>query len=81
MEGYYRKFGIGSKTPVGFPGESTVCWPARRTGCPQRRYTILFGQGYSVTAIQQAGVFQTIANKGVRVPPSPRRGTSTTAGR
>ena len=30
---------------------------------------MLFGQGLSVNALQAAGVFQTIANGGVRIPP------------
>ena len=30
----------------------------------------MYGQGLSVNAIQAAGVFQTIANGGVRVPPA-----------
>ena len=75
MEAYYRKFGIGSKTPVGFPGESAGFLAGAKDWVSSRRYTILFGQGYSVTAIQQAGVFQTIANKGVRMPPSLVEGT------
>jgi cell division protein FtsI (penicillin-binding protein 3) len=70
MEAYYRKFGVGQKTPVGFPGESAGLLAGAKDWVSSRRYTILFGQGYAVTAIQQAGVFQTIANKGVRVPPS-----------
>lgn len=75
MEAYYRKFGIGSKTPVNFPGESAGLLAGAKDWVASRRYTILFGQGYSVTAIQQAGVFQTIANKGVRMPPSLIEGT------
>jgi cell division protein FtsI (penicillin-binding protein 3) len=70
MEAYYRKFGIGTKTPVGFPGESAGLLAGAKDWISTRRYTILFGQGYAVTAIQQASVFQTVANKGVRVPPS-----------
>lgn len=35
-----------------------------------QRYTVTYGQGLSTTAVQVAGVFQTIANKGVRVAPS-----------
>jgi cell division protein FtsI (penicillin-binding protein 3) len=70
LEAYYRKFGIGARTPVNFPGESAgQLAPAEKWNAPQR-YTILFGQGYSVTAVQATSVFQTIANKGVRVPPS-----------
>ena len=36
---------------------------------------MLFGQGYSLTAVQATSVFATIANKGVRVPPSLIEGT------
>ena len=70
MDAYYRKFGVGQKTPVGFPGESAGLLAPAKDWVSSRRYTILFGQGYAVTAIQQASVFATIANKGVRVPPS-----------
>jgi cell division protein FtsI (penicillin-binding protein 3) len=34
-----------------------------------QRYTIPFGQGVSVTALQVASVYSTVANNGVRVPP------------
>jgi len=34
-----------------------------------QRYTVLFGQGLSVTALQSAAVFATIANDGVRLTP------------
>jgi cell division protein FtsI (penicillin-binding protein 3) len=80
MESYYRKFGVGSKTPVGFPGESAGLLAKAKDWVSTRRYTVLFGQGYAVTAIQQAGVFQTIANRGVRVPPSLVEGTYNDAG-
>ena len=80
MDGYYRKFGIGVRTPVGFPGESKGQLAKASDWTGSRRYTVLFGQGYSVTAIQQAGIFQTIANKGVRVPPTLLEGTVNDSG-
>ncbi len=52
---YYRKFGIGSKTPVGFPGESAGLLAGAKDWVSTRRYTILFGQGYSVTADPAGG--------------------------
>lgn len=70
MESYYRKFGVGSRTPVGFPGESAGQLDKSSTWNDAQRYTVLFGQGYSVTAIQAASVYQSIANKGLRVPPT-----------
>ncbi len=75
LESYYRKFGIGQRTPVGFPGESAgQLAPSAKWNAAQR-YTLLFGQGYSLTAVQATSVFATIANKGVRVPPSLIEGT------
>jgi cell division protein FtsI (penicillin-binding protein 3) len=74
MESYYRKFGIGQKTPVNFPGESAGQLAQAKDLNAAQRYTMLFGQGYSLTAVQ-ATSFATIANKGVRVPPSLIEGT------
>ncbi|HEU5144294.1 MAG TPA: penicillin-binding protein 2 [Dermatophilaceae bacterium] len=70
METYYRKFGIGSRTPVGFPGESSGHLSKSTDWNDPQRYTVLFGQGYSLTAIQAASVYQAIANDGLRVPPT-----------
>ncbi|WP_246136563.1 peptidoglycan D,D-transpeptidase FtsI family protein [Leekyejoonella antrihumi] len=65
---YMRKFGLDRLSGVGFPGESggILSQPSKWSGT--QRYTVLYGQGYAVTAIQQAAVFQTIANGGVREP-------------
>jgi cell division protein FtsI (penicillin-binding protein 3) len=74
---YFTKFGVGEPTGLGLPGEQSGeilkpgDWSAT-TG-----YTMTFGQGYSVNAVQMASVFATIANDGVRVPP--RLVESTTA--
>ncbi len=70
METYYRKFGVGSRTPIAFPGESSGNLAKAADWDDAKRYTVLFGQGYSVTAIQAASVYQAIANKGLRVPPT-----------
>ncbi|GAB96305.1 cell division protein FtsI (penicillin-binding protein 3) [Kineosphaera limosa] len=70
LEKYYRSFGLGQRSGVGFPGESSgLIKPSAKWDAAQR-YTVMFGQGMSVTAIQDAGVFQTIANGGVRIPPT-----------
>lgn len=75
IESYFRKFGIGEPTGIGFPGESRgILTPAPDLNGTQR-YTMLFGQGYSVTAIQVASIYQTIANGGVRIPPTLVEGT------
>lgn len=70
LEKYFRAFGLGQRSGVGFPGESAgLLKPADEWDASQR-YTVMFGQGISTTAIQDAGVFQTIANGGVRIPPT-----------
>ena len=77
---YLRKFGIGSKTGSGLPGESAgILRPVSdwsRTTAP----TVAFGQGYSLTAMQATSVFATIANNGVRVSPTVIAGTSDASG-
>ncbi len=70
MEAYYRKFGVGARTPVNFHGESSGNLAKAEDWDGAKRYTVLFGQGYSVTAIQAASIYQAIANKGLRVPPT-----------
>lgn len=67
---YQRKFGMGSATGVEFPGESEgiLVPPEKMSG--SQRYTVMYGQGLAVTAVQAAGVFQTVANGGVRIQPT-----------
>ncbi|CCH69706.1 putative cell division protein FtsI/penicillin-binding protein [Phycicoccus elongatus Lp2] len=69
LEEYFRKFGLGTKSGTGFPGESAGLLTKSEDWSGTQRATVAFGQGLSVTAIQAAGVFQTIANNGVRVEP------------
>ena len=70
LDDYYRRFGLGSPSGTGFPGETAgILTPVDEMNGTQR-YTVMFGQGLSVTAVQAAGVFQTIANDGVRLPPT-----------
>ena len=77
---YLSKFGMGSKTGSGLPGESAgILHPVKDwsgTSAP----TIAFGQGYSLTAMQATSVFATIANNGIRVSPTVIAGTSDASG-
>ncbi|MFD7276142.1 peptidoglycan D,D-transpeptidase FtsI family protein [Streptomyces sp. NPDC059862] len=72
---YLRKFGIGSYTGLGFPGETKGILASPDTWSTSQQYTIPFGQGVSINAMQAASVYSTIANGGVRVEPSLVRGT------
>ena len=65
---YLKKFGIGSATGTGFPGEITGDLPAPSTWDAQTRYATTFGQGVTTTSAQMLSAYQTLANGGVRVP-------------
>ncbi len=72
---YLRAFGLGSHTGLGFPGETKGILAPPDAWSTSQQYTIPFGQGVSVNAMQAASVYSTVANGGVRVEPSLVRGT------
>ncbi|MFF9197847.1 peptidoglycan D,D-transpeptidase FtsI family protein [Streptomyces sp. NPDC014779] len=78
---YLRKFGVGSPTGLGYPGETPGILAKPQDWSTSQQYTIPFGQGLSVSAMQAASVYSTIANGGVRVEPSLVRGTKGPDGR
>ncbi|MEU2714021.1 penicillin-binding protein 2 [Streptomyces sp. NPDC007205] len=78
---YLRKFGIGSYTGLGFPGETPGILSPYRKWSTSQQYTIPFGQGFSLNALQAASVYSTIANGGVRIQPTLVRGTKGPDGR
>ncbi|WP_432486948.1 peptidoglycan D,D-transpeptidase FtsI family protein [Kineococcus sp. SYSU DK018] len=73
---YQRAFGLGETTGMNFPGETGGILAEPEDYSGTQRYTVMFGQGMSVNAVQAASVFATIANDGVRVQPSLVAGTS-----
>jgi cell division protein FtsI (penicillin-binding protein 3) len=77
---YLTKFGIGTKTGSGLPGESNGILPKVANWSGTTAPTVAFGQGYSLTAMQATSVFATIANDGVRVSPTAIAGTSDASG-
>jgi cell division protein FtsI (penicillin-binding protein 3) len=77
---YLTKFGIGSKTGSGLPGESAGILHPVKNWSGTTAPTVAFGQGYSVTAMQATSVFATIANGGLRVSPTVIAGTSDSSG-
>jgi cell division protein FtsI (penicillin-binding protein 3) len=66
---YQRKFGIGQPTGLGFPGEEQGILPKPENWWPTTFQALAYGQSYSVTSLQVASVYQTIANGGVRLTP------------
>ncbi|MFB7663500.1 peptidoglycan D,D-transpeptidase FtsI family protein [Kitasatospora sp. NPDC056138] len=78
---YLHRFGIGQSSGLGFPGETKGILAKPDTWSGSQQYTIPFGQGLSVNALQATSVFSTIANGGVRVTPSLLAGTTGPDGR
>ncbi|WP_367323820.1 peptidoglycan D,D-transpeptidase FtsI family protein [Streptomyces sp. HUAS ZL42] len=78
---YLRKFGLGGYTGLDFPGETKGILAAPDEWSTSQQYTIPFGQGVSLNAMQAASVYSTIANGGVRVEPTLVRGTKGPDGR
>lgn len=64
-----RKFGLGQRTNVGLPGESAGLVPPIDQWSGSTFSNLPIGQGLSMTLLQMAGMYQTIANDGVRIPP------------
>lgn len=77
---YLTKFGIGTKTGSGLPGESRGILPKVADWSGTTAPTVAFGQGYSLTAMQATSVFATIANDGVRLSPTVIAGKSDASG-
>ena len=63
------RFGAGARTDVGLPGESAGRVPARESWSGSTFGNLPIGQGFSMTVLQLAGMYQAIANDGLRVPP------------
>jgi cell division protein FtsI (penicillin-binding protein 3) len=71
------KFGLGATTDVGLPGESAGSVPVQSQWSGSTFANLPIGQGLSMTLLQMTGMYQAIANDGVRIPP--RIVASTTA--
>ncbi|MEO6884669.1 MAG: penicillin-binding protein 2, partial [Jatrophihabitantaceae bacterium] len=68
-DGYEQKFGVGTATGIELPGESSGYLPPMDQWTASTFANLPFGQGESMTVLQLASIYQTIANGGVRVPP------------
>lgn len=71
-ERYYEmlgKFGLGQRTNVGLPGESSGIVPPIDQWSGSTFSNLPIGQGLSMTLLQMTGMYQAIANDGLRIPP------------
>jgi cell division protein FtsI (penicillin-binding protein 3) len=63
------RMGLGQRTGVGLPGESAGRVPPRDRWSGSTFANLPIGQGLSMTVLQMAGMYQAIANDGLRIPP------------
>ena len=63
------KFGLGQRTGVGLPGESAGIVPPIDQWSGSTFSNLPIGQGLSMTLLQMTGMYQAIANDGLRLPP------------
>jgi cell division protein FtsI (penicillin-binding protein 3) len=64
-----EKFGLGERANVGLPGESAGLVPPMAQWSGSTFSNLPIGQGLSMTLLQMAGMYQAVANDGVRIPP------------
>ncbi|MFB9209888.1 penicillin-binding transpeptidase domain-containing protein [Nonomuraea spiralis] len=76
-----KAFGFGATPPGGVPSAEAGLLPNYKNWSGSQSCTVAYGQGVSVTALQMASVYQTIANGGVRVDPQIVAGTTDATGR
>ena len=67
---YLKKFGVAEPTGLRFPGESKGSIPAPAQWSGTTFPNLAYGQGLSMTSVQAASVYATVANDGVRVAPT-----------
>lgn len=77
---YLKRFGIGQRTGLDFPGETSGILAKPQDWNAAQQYTIPFGQGLSLTALQATSVYSTVAAGGVRVEPTLVKGWTDAAG-
>lgn len=63
------KFGLGTLTGIGLPGESPGAVPALSQWSGGSFANLPIGQGLSMTLLQMTSMYQAIANDGVRITP------------
>lgn len=68
-EDYMRKLGIGANIDLGLGGYNKGILAPSADWERRQQYNIMFGQGYTQTALETAKIFQTVSNGGVQMEP------------
>ena len=78
---YLKNFGLDEPDGLNLPAETQGTLPQLRDWAADERYTLSYGQGVAVNAVQMASVYSTIANGGVKVQPTLIAGTYSASGK
>ena len=68
--GFLRKFGYGTSTGSGFPGEASGLFPAPDRWSGTTKQTMSYGYGLSATPLQIAHAYATLGNHGRAIAPT-----------
>jgi len=80
LESYIRRFGFGDKTGIELPGESSGILAKHSDWSGRSAASLSFGHEITVTPLQMAVAFATLANDGVAIPPRIILGTRSANG-
>lgn len=69
LHNYLAAFGFGSKTDLGYPGESRGILAAANKWRGTEKFTVSYGYGLAATPLQLIAGVNTVANKGTYVSP------------
>jgi len=81
IDRYLRDYGFGTKTGLGFPGESRGILLDPRKWSGTSIGTVPIGQGLAVTSMQMLAAYNAVANGGTWIAPKMVRATVDTDGR
>jgi len=70
FDAFLRRFGFGSSTGSGFPGEAPGTFPTPDRWSGTHKQTLSYGYGLSATPLQIARAYAAIGNGGVMVTPT-----------
>ncbi|HLT43131.1 MAG TPA: penicillin-binding protein 2 [Luteimonas sp.] len=70
FDAFLRRFGFGSSTGSGFPGEAPGTFPTPDRWSGTHKQTLSYGYGLSATPLQIAHAYAAIGNGGIAVTPT-----------
>ena len=67
---FFRRFGYGERTGIGFPGEAAGLFPTPSQWSGTTKQTMSYGYGLNATPMQIAHAYATLGNDGMAIRPT-----------